>query len=371
MNTPPPIIDPLRVLVVDDSALYRKLVSQVLQEADGLEVVGTACNGRVALDKIQQLRPDLITLDLEMPELDGLGVLRHLQDNHSSVGAIVLSALSAEGATATTRALDAGAFDFALKPTSKSPDASMAELKESLIPKAHAFAETKNRSTAKRAATPHPVAAPSDQDMPLCPTRAGRVNPRILAIGVSTGGPKALSQLIPSLPANFNVPIVLVQHMPPVFTKSLADELNRHAKINVVEAQHGDMLQPGTVYIAPGGKQMKLQRAGFSSSVVISDDPPERNCRPSVDYLFRSVAEIYGGDVLACILTGMGDDGHLGCKLLKRRGAIIMAQNEATCVVYGMPRQIVDSNLADCILPLDKIGEEMLKLTGQETAACR
>ncbi|MCO6043803.1 chemotaxis response regulator protein-glutamate methylesterase [Aeoliella sp. ICT_H6.2] len=364
-------MDPLRVLVVDDSALYRKFVSEVLQEAEGVEVVGTAINGRIALEKIEQLQPDLLTLDLEMPELDGLGVLRHLQETHSSVGAIVLSALSAEGATATTRALDAGAFDFALKPTGNSPQASIAELKQSLLPKAHAFAETKSRRGSQRQAKPHLFTTPSDHEVALCDSHVARANPRILAIGVSTGGPKALMELIPLLPASFPIPIVLVQHMPPVFTKTLADELNRHSKINVVEAQHGDALRPGTVYIAPGGKQMKLERKGLSTSVVIADDPPERNCRPSVDYLFRSVSDIYGGDVLACILTGMGDDGLLGCKLLKRRGAIVMAQNEATCVVYGMPRQIVDSNLADCVLPLEKIGEEMLRLTGQETSTCR
>lgn len=370
MNSPSSISDPLRLLVVDDSALYRKLVSQVLAEADNVEVVGTACNGRVALEKIDQLRPDLITLDLEMPELDGLGVLRQLQERHSPVGAIVLSALSTEGATATTKALEAGAFDFNLKPTGASPEESLDELRRNLIPKVHAFADTKTRRASRLHSSTHVHTVPADHE--VTPTDFDKPHrlPRIMAIGISTGGPKALMQLIPSLPANFPVPIVLVQHMPPVFTKTLAEELNRHSKLNVVEAAHGDALRPGSVYIAPGGKQMKLLRHGLTTSVVITDEAPERNCKPSVDYLFRSVAEIYGGDVLAAILTGMGDDGLLGCKLLKRRGATIMAQNEASCVVYGMPRQIVENNLADCILPLEKLAEQMVRLTGQEIGVC-
>lgn len=370
LNNPLSNPDPLRLLVVDDSALYRKLVSQVLAEADNVEVVGTACNGRVALEKIDQLRPDLLTLDLEMPELDGLGVLRQLQQRHSPIGAIVLSALSTEGATATTKALEAGAFDFALKPSGASTEESLRELKHHLLPKVHAFAEAKQRRASRLHTASHVYTVPADHEVTPGEFDSARRTPRIMAIGVSTGGPKALMQLLPSLPANFSVPIVLVQHMPPVFTKTLAAELHRHSNLNVVEASHGETLRAGTVYIAPGGKQMKLVRHGLTTNVVITDDAPERNCKPSVDYLFRSVAEVYGGDVLAAILTGMGDDGLLGCKLLKRRGATIMAQNEASCVVYGMPRQIVENNLADCILPLEKLAEQMVRLTGQELGVC-
>lgn len=366
-----PAPDPrrLRLLVVDDSALYRKFVSQVLATSELVEVVGTACNGRMALDKIEQLRPDLLTLDLEMPELDGLGVLRHLQHREPSVGAIVLSALSAEGATATTRALDAGAFDFALKPNGVSPDASLAELRQHLLPKVQAFAETKARrarppqASLPTAPTPARVASLADSDFHA-------LKPRIMAIGVSTGGPKALMQLLPSLPGDFPVPIVVVQHMPPVFTRTLADELDRNSRLTVLEAQPDDVLRPGTVYIAPGGKQMKLARAGLTTKVVITDDPAERNCKPSVDYLFRSVADVYGGDCVGTILTGMGDDGLLGCRLLKRRGAAIVAQSEASCVVYGMPRQIVENNLADLVLSLDQIGSQLLDFVGRGAQAC-
>lgn len=361
----------LRLLVVDDSALYRKLVSQVLATSDQVEVVGTACNGRMALEKIDQLRPDLLTLDLEMPELDGLGVLRHLQQVQSPIGAIVLSAFSAEGAAATTRALEAGAFDFALKPCSTSPAASLAELERHLIPKIHAFADTKSRRRAQLH-RPSPIeTAASTPATVVAGNKFDNLKPRIIAIGVSTGGPKALMQLLPSLPGDLPVPLVLVQHMPPVFTKTLATELNRNCRLEVVEAQDGDVLGPGTVYIAPGGKQMKLVRQGLTTKVVITDDPPERNCRPSVDYLFRSVAEVYGGDSVAAILTGMGDDGLLGCRLLKRRGSAIMAQSEADCVVYGMPRQIVDNQLADYVLPLSEIGGQLLQLMGRGAAACR
>ena len=367
--TSPANSTPIRILVVDDSALYRKFVTQVLEADSRVQVVGTAINGRAALEKIDQLKPDLLTLDLEMPELDGLGVLTHLQQNKSTVGAIVLSALSAEGATATTRALEAGAFDFALKPSSSSPAASIAELERSLIPKVHAFAEAKSRRASQLHKASHVDAAPAARDTDYESFRCARL-PRIVAIGVSTGGPKALMQLVPALPANFPVPIVMVQHMPPVFTKTLADELDRHSRVKVVEATHGQVIQPGTVYIAPGGKQMKLVRQGLTTSIVITDDPPQKNCKPSVDYLLRSVAEIYGGDSLTAILTGMGDDGAEGCQLLKKRGGAVMAQNEASCVVYGMPRQVVENGLADCVLPLDKIPEQLAKLVGQEKAVC-
>ncbi|QDU58012.1 protein-glutamate methylesterase/protein-glutamine glutaminase [Aeoliella mucimassa] len=363
--------NPIRMLVVDDSALYRKFVSQVLEADERIDVVGTAVNGRVALEKIESLKPDLITLDLEMPELDGLGVLKHLQQQKSSVGAIVLSALSAEGATATTRALDAGAFDFALKPSSSSPAASIAELEHSLIPKVHAYAESKARRASRLHTASHVDAPRVVPNTTIDASKLSGNKPRVVAIGVSTGGPKALMQLIPSLPGDFPVPIVLVQHMPPMFTKTLADELNRHSRLTVVEATHGEAIKPGTVYIAPGGKHMKLIRQGFSTTVVITDEPPEKNCKPSVDYMLRSVASIYGGDSLTAILTGMGDDGAEGCQLLKKRGGTVIAQSEASCVVYGMPRQIVEHGLADCVVPLDQIGEQLVKLVGQEMAACR
>ncbi len=360
----------VRLLVVDDSALYRKFVSKVLAADPGIEVVGTACNGKVALEKIDLLKPDLLTLDLEMPELDGLGVLRRLQQDQSPVGAIVLSALSAEGATATTKALDAGAFDFALKPAGASPEASIAELEKHLIPKVHAFSEARARRSLQPK-TLNVETPPTSQFEVPPPVVRGIRPPQIVVIGVSTGGPKALCQLIPSLPSDFPVPIAIVQHMPPVFTKSLADELDRQSKLTVVEAEHGQKLHAGTVSLAPGGKQMKLKRSAGSPSIVITDDPPERNCKPSVDYLFRSVADLYGGECLAAILTGMGDDGLLGCKLLKRRGATVIAQEEASCVVYGMPRQVVEHQLADFVLPLEKIGAEMLQLVGREAATCR
>lgn len=362
---------PLRLLVVDDSALYRKFVTQVLANHSFVQVVGTATNGKVALQKIEQLKPDLLTLDLEMPELDGLGVLQHLQRQHSPVGAIVLSAFSAEGATATTKALEAGAFDFVLKPCAASPAESITELERHLVPKVHAFFETRTRRASQGNSVNHVESALNDHLVELCDSKREGKPPSIVAIGVSTGGPKALSTLIPSLPADFPAPIVLVQHMPPVFTKTMADELNRNSRLEVVEAEHGQTIQPATVLIAPGGKQMKLVRKGGHIEVAITDDPPERNCKPSVDYLFRSVSDVYGGDCLAAILTGMGDDGLLGCKLLKRRGATIMAQSEGSCVVYGMPKQIVDHQLADCVLPLEKIGRELIHLVRGGTVPCR
>jgi two-component system chemotaxis response regulator CheB len=347
----------MRVLVVDDSTVFRKVVRDALAAQPGVEVVGVAADGRRALEKVQQLKPDLITLDVEMPELDGLAVLAELQRLQAEVNVIMVSAATTAAAAQTAQALRLGAFDFIQKPNGPTLERNVELLRAELAPKIAALAELEAPAESTPAVPPQTPVEPVRAVAPAVPFRGAAV----VAIGVSTGGPSALSRLLPNLPASFPTPIVIVQHMPPVFTKSLAEDLGRHCRIRIKEAVDGESLVAGTAYIAPGGRQMKLAGNALAASVVVTDDPPERSCRPSVDYLFRSVADIYGGQALAVILTGMGDDGTAGCRVLKRQGAQIAAQDQASCVVYGMPRQVAESGLADVICPLAEMHEVMLR----------
>ena len=369
----------IRVLVVDDTAIYRKVVSNVLVDAPGIEVVGTAPNGKIALQKIERLKPDILTLDLEMPEMDGLEVLRQLKAQNSPVGAIMLSAFTADGADTTVRALELGAFDFVLKPTSGGIEESNAILKRELCPKINAFAGagcTRGILSGKPSSTTTPdraTAVSASDDNTKLPDIVQRMTgiaigaagkPEVVVLGISTGGPQSLTQMLPKLPADLSIPILIVQHMPPMFTKSLADDLNKKCALSVSEGHNGQLVQPGHIIIAPGGKQMKIRKFQENIIISITDDPPENSCKPAVDYLFRSVAHTFGGRALGVIMTGMGNDGTLGCRLLKRNGAPILTQDEATCVVYGMPKQPADEGLADVIAPLDRIADEITRLVG-------
>ncbi len=355
----------LKCLVVDDSSLYRKIVRDVLKSIPGVEVVGIASDGKLAIDQIEALRPDLVTLDLEMPHLDGIGVLREMSARGLSPATIMVSAFTARGAKATTTALQLGAFDFILKPTTNSMEESIQQLRRDLTPKVHACrartaAPTKPGARPAGLRTRQPARSPVRSAPPAPVVRRGLPQrPEIIAIGVSTGGPKSLTQVLPNLPATFPVPIVLVQHMPPMFTKSLAEDLDRRCALHVMEATHGQAVRKGEILIAPGGKQMKIVRLASGPVVQITDDAPLRNCKPSVDYLFQSVAEEYGAKSLGVVLTGMGDDGTQGAKALKEAGASIIAQDEATCVVYGMPKSIVDNGLADSVAPLNQITQHI------------
>lgn len=356
---------PLRVLVVDDSALYRKIVRDVLTATPGVEVVGTANNGRVAVERIDELKPDAVTLDLEMPELDGIGVLREIARKPNAPAAIMVSAFTARGAAATTTALQEGAFDFILKPATKSLDMSVTQLRRDLVPKLQACRRRAaapalgQRSTKPAAAPPRPSTPPRGGQR-----RLGR--PAVIGIAVSTGGPQALTKLLPTLPADLSCPIVMVQHMPPMFTGSLARDLDRRCKVKVAEAENGQPLTNGEVLIAPGGKQMKVARGASGEPVVhVTDDPPERNCKPAADYLFRSLADVFGAKTLGVVLTGMGDDGAAGAAEIKRRGGAILSQDEASCVVYGMPRAVAEAGTTDLVLPLNQIGERLTRMTTQ------
>jgi two-component system chemotaxis response regulator CheB len=358
--TPPP----LRVLVVDDSALYRKIVRGVLEQIPGLEVLGAAANGRVALERIVAERPDVITLDLEMPELDGLGLLRELHARSIDLRAIVISSLTAVGAKATSEALQLGAFDFVLKPSSGGPDASALQLRNDLEPRIKACLALRSKPATKGVAavqkapsTPGSVQPQTQGSESTKPT--SWKTPRIIGIGVSTGGPVALHKLLRQFPADFPCPIVAVQHMPPIFTKTLADDLNRNCALEVLEGSDRMSVKPGRVILAPGGRQMRICRDEDQVFVQVTDDPAERNCRPAVDYLFRSLSEEFGNRAWGVILTGMGDDGLLGCQAMKQRGSAILAQDESSCVVYGMPLAVAEAGLADFVGSLDCLAEQL------------
>ncbi len=371
---------PLRVLIVDDTVTYRKIVSDVLAGCPDVEVVGTAANGRIALQRLDQQPADLLMLDLEMPEMDGQAVLEELRRRKSPTGAIMLSAFTAQGAKATLAALGTGAFDFVLKPNGTNMQANVEHLRRELRSKLAAYARCRSvkqilcgTSVGQAAKLPEmrQIGNLSHVPAPVSRISASPGLPQVVTLGISTGGPNALTEMVPQLPANLPVPLLIVQHMPPVFTKSLADDLNNRTPLTVREGVDGQPIRRGEVWIAPGGRQMKVQRQNDQVVLRITDDPPENSCRPSVDYLFRSVAEVYGGRAVGVIMTGMGNDGSLGCRRLKHCGASIIAQDEATCVVFGMPREPIEKGIVDVVAPLGRIAAEIARLTRPGAAPCK
>ncbi len=358
--------DVIRVLVVDDSVVYRKIVSSVVSGLPGVELVGVAANGKIALQQISLLKPDVITLDLEMPELDGIGVLEELSKLSHRPCAIMVSAFTTAHARSTVKALSLGAFDFVVKPGHDTAEENAAALTRNLSTCLEAYRSGGQSGTDVTAKSTIARVPPKTTRIP----RKSFADPRAVVIGVSTGGPAALARVIPALPSGLSVPVLIVQHMPPLFTKSLAEDLDRKSEIHVCEAS--DQMKPkaGNVYIAPGGSHMKIVTVAGEPTIRITDDPPEQSCRPSVDYLFRSACEVYGGALVGAILTGMGEDGTRGCRLLKERGSVVIAQNEATCVVYGMPRKVVEEELADAVVPLDAIASELTRHVCSEAIPC-
>jgi len=368
----------LRVLVADDAILFRRVLSEALTALPDTEVVGSAANGKLALQKVRELKPDLLTLDLEMPEMDGLAVLDALRQSGDKVAVMVVSALTRRGGDLTVRALEKGAFDFITKPDTAGPEESREAIRRELAPRLRALSHrlavrTILQQTPARVAPPATTAPlPGEQKPPRAQLdgiadRMGRLvapaKPELVLIGVSTGGPNALAKLLPQLPRDLGAPLLIVQHMPPVFTQSLAESLAAKSAIRVLEAAPGAALTPNTAYIAPGGRQMRLAVSPDGTrSLQITDDPPENNCRPSVDYLFRSVAAHLPGRAMAVILTGMGSDGALGLRLLKRHGCHVIAQDEASCVVYGMPKAAVDAGVVDAVLPLEAIAPRITSI---------
>lgn len=347
----------VRVLVVDDSVVVRRLVAEALAADPQIEVVGTAANGRVALAKIAQVNPDLVTLDIEMPVMDGLETLRHLRPLHPRLPVVMFSTLTERGATATLDALELGASDYVTKPANVgSVMASMEAVRQQLVPKIHGLC----RRIIAPPAPPRPLlTAPV---APLAPrgrpaTTTNQVD--VVAIGASTGGPDALSAVLAALPADLGVPVVVVQHMPPVFTRQFADRLNGKVPLHVSEASAGDPVVAGGVLVAPGDHHLRFRGTrALPSGIVAALDQgtPEHYCRPAVDVMFRSVVETWGGHVLAVVLTGMGSDGASGCAAVVAAGGSALVQDEATSVVWGMPRAVVEAGVPAQVLPLHQIG---------------
>ena len=360
-------MEPIKAVVVDDTIVYRKIVGDVLKEIPGIEVVGTANNGKIALSKINTLKPDLITLDIEMPEVNGIEVLQELRKMEKPPLVVMLSTLTQEGSEMTIRALELGAFDFVPKPEDGKMADNMAKVKQALEPIVKIIKRRKGGYTAFKQtgkdsiAAPKPKPAPQKIRVPRTPVIRSRSE--IVGVGISTGGPNALTRMIPMLPGDFKAPVLIVQHMPPMFTASLANSLNNKSKLEVKEAEDGDVVQPGRVLIAPGGKQMKIVAGadGLTRKIKITDDPPENSCKPSVDYLFRSIAQHYVGRSTGVIMTGMGSDGSKGLAQMKKNGSFVIAQDEATCTVFGMPKEPIETGIADVVAPLDKIADEIIK----------
>ena len=350
----------IRVLVTDDTVLYRKVLSDILGEIPGVDVVGTASNGKIALDKIDQLKPDMMTLDVEMPVMDGLSTLRELKRVNGDLAVVMVSSLTREGADVTMKALELGAFGFITKAEGSSLKENRKFLMSQLQPLIQSVSMRKNRRQARaRQRSRQPVRKAKSGVVPMhvAASPPGRVE--VVAIGISTGGPNALAEVIPRLPKTLRVPVVIVQHMPPVFTKALADSLNQKSPLTVVEAADGEDLRAGKVYIAPGGKQMKVVRKAAGAVLELTDDPPENHCKPAADYLFRSIAKTYRNRALGVIMTGMGADGVKGLREMRQLGSQVIAQDEESCIVYGMPMEAMKAGIVDVVLPLGQIASEI------------
>lgn len=336
-----PPVAPVRVLVVDDSVVMRRVVARALERDPAIARTDFAANGRLALDKIRHSRPDVVVLDLEMPELDGFGTLSELRRTHPDLPVVLFSSLDERGAASTLDALSLGAVDFVLKPTASSVELAEAYVVEYLAPLVKGLAAPR-----EALGTFVPAAAAPGPRAPL----------QVVVVGISTGGPDALSVLLAGLPASFPVPLLVVQHMPPVFTRLLAERLDRGSPLSVGEAVQGEQVRPGHVYLAPGGRHLALARSGSIVQVALGDGPPENSCRPAADVLFRSAAAVFGAGVLGVVMTGMGSDGLIGCQAVRAAGGQVVVQDPASCVIGSMPSSVVRAGLAQAALPIEALG---------------
>jgi two-component system chemotaxis response regulator CheB len=344
-----------KLLIVDDSRIFRNAVAESLAGEANIEVIGSVWNGEKAIEFIRSNPPNLVTLDVEMPGMDGLETLEAIQKINASqkgakpIGVIMLSSHTREGADITVKALEMGAFDFIPKPEGRNLKESFEILRRQLVVKIRHFAAKSISAALQR---PPEARQPVFED-----TSKVSVPSRIrgILIGVSTGGPRALTEMLPPLCKKVDIPIFIVQHMPPTFTQSLARSLHARCRYTVMEGKNNDLVRKQHAYIAPGGKHMLLTKRRNAVMTVINDQPPRKGCRPSVDILFRSGATVYGRDTIGVILTGMGADGTEGARILKRTGAIVVAQDEESSVVWGMPGSAKASGSVDKVLPLDKI----------------
>ncbi len=373
----------IRALIVDDSAIYRQILTNILKDFQDVEIVGTAENGIAALKKVESLSPDLVTLDMEMPEMNGLETLRKISSDFPRVSTVMVSGSDKHSADQTVEALGLGAIDFIVKPRRSDFDASRTELKDSLteiaaVVRRKSGAGLLNTGAGVKAHNIPSLQAKPSALRPTVPSEAGEVKPvplpkfiEVLLVGSSTGGPKALEKFIPRLPANINIPVLIVQHMPPVFTKSLAQKLNEISKLDVKEAVDGERVTAGKVYIAPGGFHMVVRKREDGCVVIgINDDPAMNSCKPSVDKLFTSASETFKAKrTLSVIMTGMGSDGVGGVMALRKHGGgYCISQSEESCVVYGMPRSIVEAGLSSSAMELEDIADRVTEICLRKTA---
>ncbi len=364
----------IRVLIVDDAVVMRRVISEALAQDESIEVVGTAANGRIALAKLDQVKPDVVTLDVEMPEMDGVETVREIRKTHPRLPVIMFSTLTQRGAVTTLEALSAGASDYVTKPANVgSVMEGFSRLRLELIPKIKALCR---RGPVSAPAAPNPVPSAAGIPRPspavsavrpvasipaVVPAPGPAAPPDALCIGSSTGGPNALVDVFNAFPAALDVPVLVVQHMPPLFTQMLAERLDRIGNLRFCEGAQDMPVRPGHVYIAPGGHHMEVVRVAGTVRIRLHDGPSENSCRPAVDVLLRSAIEAYNGRLVVAILTGMGYDGLRGCEAARRRGAQVIAQDEATSVVWGMPGAVAQAGLADRILPLPQIGPDLVR----------
>lgn len=350
----------IKVLVVDDSALVRRLVTTALEGAADIEVVGVARDGLDAVDKVDELLPDVVTLDIEMPNLDGLGALTRIREKHPRLPVIMFSTLTERGASATLEALSRGASDYVTKPSNTGRIADGIEaVRDQLVPRIRALAGLRVVSQRAQAAAP---AAVVPRRRPTASSRAVEA----LLIGCSTGGPDALARLLPRLPADLGVPVLVVQHMPPVFTAMLAQRLDKVCALDVREAVDGDPVRAGEVLIAPGDFHLRLRRTALGARVQLDQGPQENFCRPAVDVMLRSALPVYGAGALVAILTGMGQDGLAGVRELADAGARVLAQDQESSVVWGMPGAVAGAGIADEILPLDTVASRLISVATRQ-----
>lgn len=343
-------------MIVDDSAVIRGMIARWLTEAGGFEVVATASNGRMAVDAAERSKPEIILLDIEMPEVDGLAALPMILKVHPASKVIVISTLTLRNAEISLKCLSLGAVDYLAKPESARAAGAAADFKRDLVAKLRALGEVK----APLARSPAPVLrVPSTPFVPPA-AKPGAVRPQCLLIGSSTGGPRAVERVLLDLkPALSRIPVLIVQHMPAMFTAVFAEHLQSFLSMPAREARDGDAVTPGTILVAPGGRHMGVVSSGGKAVVRLNDGPPENFCRPAVDVLFRDAAGVFGASAIAAVLTGMGSDGTHGARHLIKAGATVIAQNEATSIVWGMPGSLVKAGLAHEVLPLESIGRSL------------
>lgn len=363
---------PIRTLVVDDSVVVRRTVANVLADADDVEVVATASDGRMGLRRIAELHPDVVTLDVEMPGMDGLATLAEIRRSWPDLPVIMYSTLTERGASATLEALSLGAADYATKPSgARDRDEVANQVRANLLPLVRLWGRRKApRFAPRRAVTPAVDAAAQPSTTPPVKTTADNGGPiKMIAVGVSTGGPDALATVMPTLPSNLPVPVVIVQHMPPVFTAMLAQRLNGLSAVTVSEAVDGERACAGHAYIAPGGKHLEVHQGAGGLVMTLTDGPPENSCKPAVDVMFRTATAATRGQLLGMVLTGMGADGLAGSRLIREAGGPVLVQDEATSVVWGMPGYVAREGLATEVLPLDALGAAMTRIAQRSSFA--